>query len=368
MAARRTGLVWHERYVWHLAGSGAAFLPPGGLVEPGVPVDEPAAKRRIRNLLEVSGMLDRLTPIAPRAASEEELLRFHRADYVDRIRELSAAGGGDAGEMTPLGPDSFEIAQLAAGGCLAAVDAVLGGEVDNAYALVRPCGHHAEPARGRGSAIFANGVLSALHGRQVHGLERVAIVDFDVHHGNSAQLAFWDDPSVLTISVHQERYFPPEGGAVEELGEGDGAGFNLNLPLPAGSGHAAYLAAFERAVLPALRAFSPQLVLVAAGFDANAIDPMGRMLLYSESFREMTRALLAVAEESAAGRLVMFHEGGYSAAYVPFCCHAAIEELAGVRVGEDPFAEFFAGTAGQELRPWQEEALEAPAANARRLA
>jgi acetoin utilization deacetylase AcuC-like enzyme len=361
-----TGFLWHERYMWHDTRSAGLFLPAGGMLEPDEHAENPRTKRRLRNLLEVSGLLDRLTPLSPRPADESELLRFHTKAYIAKIRELSAAGGGDAGEFTPFGPGSYEIALLSAGGCIAAVDAVIGGRVGNAYALVRPPGHHAEAERGRGFCIFANVALAAAHARAVHGLERIAVVDWDVHHGNGTQAAFWTDPGVLTISIHQDRYYPPETGAVGEIGEGRGRGYNINVPLPPGSGSGAYRAAFERVVLPALRAYRPQLILVASGFDAGVTDPLGRMLLHSESYRQMARDLVNAAGELCAGRLLGCHEGGYSTAYVPFCGLAVLEELSGIATGvADPFLEFFQGMGYQELQSHQDAVIRAAQDNLR---
>ncbi len=354
-----TGWISHERYMWHDTGSAAGPLPAGWPLEPDVHAENASTKRRFRNLVEVSGLLDRLVAIAPRAATDEELLRFHTAEYVDRIRTLSAGRGGDAGEITPFGPGSFEIAALAAGGCLTAVDAVLDGQVENAYALVRPPGHHAEPDRGRGFCIFGNVALAAMHARQERDVRRVAVVDWDVHHGNGTELAFWSDPTVLTISVHQDGCYPIGSGAADAVGEGEGRGFNVNVPLPPGSGVGAYLAAFERVVVPALRAFEPELILVASGFDAGAFDPLARMQMTSEGFRRLTRMVAAVADEACGGRLVLCHEGGYSAAYVPFCGLAVLEELSGVRTEvDDPFLEICEAQAGQDLQPHQDAAIE----------
>ena len=362
----RTGFLTHERYFWHDTRSAGLFLPAGGPIEPDEHPENPRTKRRLRNLLEVSGLLGKLEPLAPRPATEDELLRFHTPAYVARIRELSAAGGGDAGEFTPFGPGSFEIALLSAGGVVAAVDAVVEGRVRNAYALVRPPGHHAEADRGRGFCIFANVALAALHARAVHGLRRVAVVDWDVHHGNGTEKAFWRDPEVLTISLHQDRYYPPETGAVGDVGEGEGRGYNLNVPLPPGSGTGAYRAAFERIVLPALRAYRPELLLVASGFDGGVTDPLGRMLLHSGAYRDMTRDLMRAAEESCDGRLVLAHEGGYSTGYVPFCGLAVMEELSGEETGTvDPFLEFFTNMGYQDLQPHQEAAIRVAAENLR---
>jgi len=361
-----TGFLWHERYMWHDTRSAGLFLPAGGMLEPDEHAENPRTKRRLKNLLEVSGLYERLTPLSPRPAQEAELLRFHTPAYVAKIREMSAAAGGDAGEFTPFGPGSYEIALLAAGGCLAAVDAIVAGRVHNAYALVRPPGHHAEADRGRGFCIFANVALAALHARAAHGLERIAVVDWDVHHGNGTQAAFWTDPGVLTISIHQDRYYPPETGAVGEVGEGRGRGYNLNVPLPPGSGAGAYRATFERVVLPALHAYRPELIFIASGFDAGATDPLGRMLLHSETYREMTRDLVTVAREVCGGRLLGCHEGGYSTAYVPFCGLAVMEELSGISTGvADPFLEFLQGMGYHELQTHQDAVIRAAQENLR---
>ena len=353
-----TGWLWDERYMWHDTGHGGADRPAGGWVEPGEHAESPASKRRFRNLIEASGLLGELVSLSPRLASEDELLRLHAPAYVERIARLSAERGGDAGELVPFGAGSYEIARLAAGGVIVAVDAVLDGAVDNAYALVRPPGHHAEADRGRGFCIFANVALAVMHARAERGLERVAVVDWDVHHGNGTQDAFSADPDVLTISLHGENHYPSGRGGLDERGEGAGIGACLNVPLPHGCGVGAYVAAFERVVLPALRAFAPELIVVASGLDASALDPLGRMMLHSDGYRALTSLMLEVAEEACDGRLVLAHEGGYSTGYVPFCGLAIVETLAGTRTPvEDPFLEQLAGMTGQDLQPHQEAAI-----------
>ena len=365
-----TGWLCHELYFWHDTRHGAGFMPAGhGIVEPDLHAENPGTKRRLRNLLDVAGVLDGLVHVKPRPATEEEILRFHTREYVEKIKALSADNGGEAGELTPFGPGGYEIALLAAGGVITAIDAVLDGKVGNIYALTRPPGHHAEPDLGRGFCIFGNAAIGAMHARQARGLERVAVVDWDVHHGNGTQKAFYSDPTVLTVSVHQDNYYPPDSGHVHEIGEGAGEGYAVNVPLPPGSGVGAYVATFERVVAPALRAFKPELIVVASGLDASAMDPLARMMVHSGGYRELTRIMMEVADEVCGGRLVVEHEGGYSSAYVPYCGLAIVEELSGVKgTIEDPFLEIFEGLGGQALQPHQDAAIAAAEANVKRLA
>jgi len=366
-SVRRTGFVFHERMLWHDPGSAASVIPPGGFVEPGPHSESPERVRRIRSLVEVSGLAEQLVHPRPRTAERHELLRFHTPEYLERVAELSAAGHGDAGFYSPVGPSTDEIAALSAGACLTAVDGVLGGELDNAYALVRPPGHHALADHGMGGCFYANTALAAMHAQAAHGVERVAIVDWDAHHGNGTQAAFWDDPSVLTISLHQAGCFPPGSGAADELGGPGARGTNVNLPLPPGSGVGAFAAAFDQVVIPALERFAPGLVLIACGFDSCAWDSHARLMLHSESYRQLTGQLMGVADRHAGGRLVVIHEGGYAPAYAPYCGLAVLEELSGVRTEvEDPFLPIFEGYGYQELQPQQEAVIADVAERVRR--
>lgn len=363
MAGLGTGLVFHERYLWHFAGPAASVIPAGGMAQPGPHAESPERVDRIRALVEVSGLGEQLVKVPARMATVEEITRFHTPGYVQRVKELSDSGGGECGEASYVGPSSYEIAALSAGGALAALEAVMEGRVRNAYALVRPPGHHAMPDMGMGGCIFANTTIAAMHARQALGVERLAIVDWDAHHGNSQQHAFWEDPSVLSISLHQDNCYPAGSGTVEQIGAGAGVGANINLPLPPGSGTGAYAAAFERVVMPALDEFEPQLLLLACGFDSSAWDAHARMMLHSQAYRELTGALVDWAQQHAQGRLVGIHEGGYQPGYAPFCGLAVIEALSGVSTGvEDPMLPIFAGYSYQELQPHQAAVIEAAAA------
>ncbi len=287
----KTGFVWDERYAWHQQG----MMPLGTDTEPFPGPDTPETKRRIYSLVQTSGLAAHLTPLAPRSATEAELMRLHTPAHVERVKRVSATGGGSVGESVSIGEGGYEIAALAAGGCLTAVDAVLEGKVDNAYALVRPAGHHAEADQGRGFCIFGNTALAALHAQTTHGVARLAIIDWDVHHGNGTEDAFYADPNVLTISIHQDRNYPIDRGQVEATGLGQGKGCNINVPLPPGCGHGAYVATIEQVVMPALDAFQPELIMIASGVDASARDPLGRMLCSGETYRRMTEHLMSAA-------------------------------------------------------------------------
>jgi acetoin utilization deacetylase AcuC-like enzyme len=294
-----TGFHWNELYAWHDTGTGSGFLSTGGLVEPEQHGESPATKRRLRNLLDVTGLLDQTVAVPGRAATEEELTRVHTPEYVARIKRESEEGGGDGGELAPFGAGGYEICALSAGGVISAIEAVWEGELENAYSLNRPPGHHAERDEGRGFCVFANIAVAIEHMRAVHGVERIAVVDWDVHHGNGTEHAFYEDPGVLTISLHQAGLFPAESGLVEHTGEGAGEGFTVNVPLPPGSGNGAYAAALERVVVPAIEAFGPQLIVIASGLDASMMDPLAMMVVTSEGYRRLTDIMVELADRSA---------------------------------------------------------------------
>jgi acetoin utilization deacetylase AcuC-like enzyme len=340
----RTAFFHDERSLWHGGGNYAFTLPVGGLVQPGAGLPEnPETKRRLVNLMRVTGLIEDLAAQSAPEALREDLLRVHPASYLDAFKAASDAGGGELGRRTPFGPGGYEIAALSAGLAKAALFAVLEGRAGNAYALTRPPGHHCLPDWPNGFCLL-NNIAVAIRAAQAAGLAaRIAVVDWDVHHGNGTEAVFWTDPSVLTISLHEEFNYPYDTGAATARGEGAGTGFNLNIPLPPGTGHAGYLEAIERLVVPALRRFAPEAIVVACGYDAAAYDPLGRMLASAETFRAMTAQIGAVAEELCQGRLILTHEGGYSEAYVPFCGHAVLEELSGSRrKAPDPMAEIVA--------------------------
>ncbi|HMO51496.1 MAG TPA: histone deacetylase [Kiritimatiellia bacterium] len=258
-----------------------------------------------------SGLMDHLQKIPCRPALDEELAWVHAPGYVDLVRrEIDAGGAWLSTGDTPLSPGSWNAALYAVGGVINAVAATCRGEVKNAFALVRPPGHHAGADTGMGFCLFNNIALAARAAQRRHGLSRVVIVDWDVHHGNGTQDIFYEDGSVFYFSLHQSPWYPGTGAAAE-IGRGPGRGTTLNAPLPAGAGRKEVFAALESDLIPAMEHFQPDFVLVSAGFDSRRGDPLGEWNLTDEDFADMTHLLLKLAARHAGGRLVSVLEGGY---------------------------------------------------------
>ncbi|MEH7525806.1 class II histone deacetylase [Bacillus sp. JJ1503] len=335
---KKTAFLCDESYFWHNPGNGALGRKAGGYVEPYIYAENPETKRRVKNLLERCGIMNELKTISPREATRTEVEYFHTPSYVEKVKILSETTGGDAGKSAIVGCGSYEIALKTVGGAITAVDHVLSGKVRNAYALIRPPGHHAESDEGMGFCIFNNIAIAALHAKKKYGLKRILILDWDVHHGNGTEKAFYSDNEVLYISIHQENYYPAGSGAAENTGTDNGYGYNVNIPLPAGTGDVGYIYAMEEIVTPLADQFKPELILISAGQDASMFDPMGRMIVTAEGYRKMTAIMKEIADKHCNGRIVACHEGGYSASYVPFCTLRIIEELCEIDSGvEDPF-------------------------------
>lgn len=330
-----TGYVWHELYGWHDTGTNAGLLPGDStMLQPYLHFESPESKQRFASLVEVSGLGRHLVRLEPTPATDEDILRCHTAEHLDRLIQLSEQPrGGDAGDGTsPFGHRGLDIARLAAGGSIAALEAVLDGRVQNAYALVRPPGHHARPETGMGFCMLGNAAIAIAKARAADPSLRVVSMDWDVHHGNGTQAIFWEDPSVLAISLHQDQLFPADSGYVHEQGAGAGAGYTVNVPLPAGTGNGGYLHALTEVVVPAIRRFNPDVIVIPSGFDASCFDPLGRMAVTADGYRAMTRVMMDVAAEVCDGRLMLTHEGGYSPTYVPICGVSVLSELSGIEV------------------------------------
>jgi acetoin utilization deacetylase AcuC-like enzyme len=261
--------------------------------------------------LRQAGLLERLTRVGSRAAIDEELLLCHTPEYLRTAKHdaLSGRPSLSTGD-TDITPISWHVAAQAAGGVLNAVDVVVAGKARNAFCAVRPPGHHATASRGMGFCIFNNAALAARYAQRRHGLERVLVVDWDVHHGNGTQSIFYSDPTVFVFSTHQWPLYPGTGRA-DETGEGAGVGTTMNFPFPAGAGRQEILGAVENSLAPAAQRFRPDLVVISAGFDSRLGDPLGRFTLTDRDFADLTRATMEMANRHAGGRVVSVLEGGY---------------------------------------------------------
>jgi acetoin utilization deacetylase AcuC-like enzyme len=355
-----TALCWDDRFATHDMGHGGLYLPIEGLVEDDLHVDNTARITRTRTLIRRAGLDRVLRLAAPREATVDELTRVHALEHVERMSAVSEAGGGDAGGgYTPMDERSYGLALLSAGSALTALELVLSREVANAHAMLRRSGHHAWRDSGYGFCVFNNCALVARTAQRAHGLGRVAIIDIDAHHGNGTEWIFATDPTVLTVSIHQDRSFPSDTGLTEDAGEADGEGLNVNVNLLAGTGDPGYHDALDRVVLPILHEFRPELTVVACGVDASLFDPLSRLGLTAAGFAGIAARLLDAAAELCEGRLVSVQEGGYSHVYSPFCWLAIVETLAGVERQGDPYEDFIAGQpCCREHAPWQREALD----------
>ncbi len=302
--------------------------------------DQPERLRRSMEVLELLGWLERegLVLLAPRPASENELAAVHERAYIHRVKLAARRAaekqeqGGHASYFfatdTYISAKSYEAAAMAAGAPLTAIDAIMNGEVDNAYCLVRPPGHHAVAESAMGFCLFNNVAVAARYALDRYGLERVMIIDFDVHHGNGTQEMFYGDPRVLYFSTHQAPFYPGTGLS-DERGEGDGVGTTINVPLPADTGYETLEPVFRQVLAPAADRFDPQLILVSAGFDAHWDDPLGSMNLSTAGFARLMNVVIEEAQFLCQGRLVLVQEGGYSVEAMAGCAATCLNLLLG---------------------------------------
>lgn len=268
--------------------------------------------RAIWQRLDETGLAARMQSGAATPIARDLLLSVHTPRYLDLLDKLSGLDRTvrlDAD--TYANPSSYEIARLAAGGAVRAVDAVMSGAATNALAAVRPPGHHAMPDHGMGFCLLGNIALAARYAQQQYGLSRILIVDYDVHHGNGTEAMFYTDPSVLFISTHQQGIYPGTG-ALEDAGAGKGAGYTINIPLPGGHGDATYAAIFEQIVWPAALRYQPELILVSAGYDAHWDDPLAGVHLSLSGYAHLTRELVRMADQLCGGKIAFIVEGGYN--------------------------------------------------------
>jgi len=294
----RTGFVYHPDYLKHDMGAGHP--------------ESPDRLRAIVSRLEAGGVLDRLVCIEPAGVADEWITQVHAASYLTNLKSQAPVSGRVSLDPdTSMSAGSLPAAYLAAGGALAAADAIMAGTVDNAFCAVRPPGHHAERDRAMGFCLFNNVAIAARYLQRRHGVARVLIVDWDVHHGNGTQHTFDDDPSVLFFSTHQYPHYPGTGRATER-GKGKGEGLTINVPMSAGQGDEDYQEVFERVLVPAVDSFKPDFVLISAGFDAHRDDPLASMGLTEEGYAALTGIVGGIARRHSKGRILSCLEGGYN--------------------------------------------------------
>lgn len=288
--------------------------------------------------LKETGIKERLISLPARPASLEELEMIHAPEYISHVKSKAENGGGWLDPDTVMSPKSYEAALYAAGGVLAAVEALMNGKVDAAFALVRPPGHHATRDRAMGFCIFNNVAVAAKVARSKFNLDRVLIADFDVHHGNGTQDAFYADPKVLYFSTHQYPFYPGTGWT-DETGTGEGEGTTVNFPMAAGWGDEDYLRSFNEVLVPVARRFEPQLILVSAGFDPHWADHLAMMRVTVTGFAQIALILKELAAEVCQGRLVFTLEGGYNLRVVASSIKAIFDVLLGSSEIEDPLGK-----------------------------
>jgi len=314
--AIKTGRIYHPDYHKHQTGN------------------HPENARRLEVIVEIlqqTGIWSRLVEIPPFLAEIEQLARAHSLPYIQIVESLCRQGGGYLDPDTVVSPASFEVACLAAGGVLAAAEAVWEGGVQNALALIRPPGHHACPDRGMGFCIFNNVAVAIRHLQSKHRLKKIFIVDWDVHHGNGLQEIFYSDPRVFYFSFHQYPHYPGTGRA-SETGSGEGTGYTCNFPLPAGTGTTQYLNLAKNELLPRIEKFLPEIIFISAGFDAHVADPLGGMRLSVAGYESLTDMIMEVAEKVCGGKIVSVLEGGYHLKFLPYCILGHLRSLAGLKV------------------------------------
>jgi acetoin utilization deacetylase AcuC-like enzyme len=312
---RKTGIVRDERYMNHRPGS---FHP-----------ESHKRLKVIYDMLNDPDMAGQFHEVPVRRAEREELLLIHSPGYVDMVAATEGKASRSLDPDTSTSAGSYEAALLAAGGLCRAISMVIEGELDNAFALVRPPGHHAEKSRAMGFCLFNNVAIGARYAQEYHKLKRVLIVDWDLHHGNGTQHSFEEDPSILYFSTHQYPYYPGSG-AFHEAGRGKGEGFTVNVPLSPRHGDGEYVGIFEKIMKPVAMEFNPELILVSAGIDIYENDPLGSMFVSRDGFAALTRSVMDVAQKCCDGKVVITLEGGYDLDGLRASVKSMLKELAGL--------------------------------------
>jgi len=310
-----TGIVKDRRYLNHKTGM---FHP-----------ESPKRLEAIYEMLETPEMSEILTIIEPRPATHDEIALIHDFDYIETVARTAGKESTYLDPDTETSPESYETALLAVGGVLNAVDAVMEKRIDNAFCFIRPPGHHAEHDRAAGFCLFNNVAIAARYALNKFGIQRVLIVDWDLHHGNGTQNSFYEDSSVLYFSTHQYPFYPGSGG-INEIGRGNGLGYTINVPLRSGPGDGEYVKIYRRLLMPVAQIFRPDLVLVSAGFDIYNKDPLGGMNVTPDGFARLMRVLLDIGDECCDGKVVVLLEGGYDLIGLKKSVKKVLEEMKGI--------------------------------------
>jgi acetoin utilization deacetylase AcuC-like enzyme len=289
-------------------------------------------------LLKKSNLIQKLIALPVKAASVEELALAHSASHISRVQSTATGGGCWLDADTYASPASYDVALHAAGGTLLGLDAVMGGEVNHAFAVVRPPGHHATTNEAMGFCLFNNLAIAAKYAQKNYKLERILIVDFDVHHGNGTEEIFYSDPGVLYFSTHQYPWYPGTG-AIYDDGSGAGKGFTVNVPLPAYCGDKEYLRVYKELLIPVAKGFQPQLILVSAGYDCHWADQLSLMQVTVEGFAGIVDIIKELADELCQGRLLLSLEGGYHLEALSHSIKATFEKLMGIPLSADPLGK-----------------------------
>jgi len=307
-----TSLIYDDIYLKHDTGA-----------------NHPENAMRIKNTIEYlrsASIWQKLDIKKPRAATIEEISTVHTISQIEEVAEIAKTGGGYLDPDTHVSPDSYEAALYASGALLTAIDLVMDKKADNAFCLVRPPGHHSTPAKAMGFCLFNNVAIAAKYIQSKYNLDRVAIIDWDVHHGNGTQDAFYDDPSVLYFSMHKYPFYPGTG-AKEETGKGSGSGFTINVPLSYNTEPREYLRIFDDILKKRIKSFNPQFVLISSGFDAYRLDPISGLSLEASDFNALTKLTQNIANDCCEGRIVSCLEGGYHLLDLPKCIEAHLNGL-----------------------------------------
>lgn len=308
----KTALIYHPIYLQHDTGP-----------------HHPERASRLQSILrklQKTWLIDKLKVIEPKPASIEDIALVHSMDYVLGIKEICKKGSINLDPDTVVSKDSFETALFAAGAVIKGIDLIFNGEIDNVFCMVRPPGHHARPSQAMGFCIFNNVAIGARYIQKKYKLNRILIIDWDVHHGNGTEEVFYEDPRVFYISLHQYPHYPGTGSK-ESTGKGKGKGFNLNIPMESGSGDAEYIKAFRGIIIPKVKDFKPEFIMISSGFDGHKDDPLSSINLTENGYHEMTKMVKEEARLYSKNRIVSVLEGGYNLLSLANSVHSHLEAL-----------------------------------------